>query len=87
MNQLLYFMLVNIWKILNNLFDDLIHGKQRRILSFTFKKTFLLFMIRTLTGYSLWRVIASLVPDMSKSFREAHYELARLTQVKFFSIY
>jgi len=41
------------------------------------------FMISTLTSYSLWRVIASLVPDMSKNFREAHYELARLTQVKF----
>ncbi len=40
-------------------------------------------MISTLTSYSLWRVIASLVPDMSKNFREAHYELARLTQVKF----
>jgi hypothetical protein len=40
-------------------------------------------MIRTLTSYSLWRVIASLVPDLSKTFREAHYELARLTQVTF----
>jgi hypothetical protein len=30
-------------------------------------------------------VIASLVPDLSKSFREAHYELARLTQVKFYN--
>ena len=37
----------------------------------------------TLTGYSLWRMIASLVPDLGKTFREAHYELARLTQVRF----
>lgn len=37
---------------------------------------------RTLTGYSLWRMIASLVPDLGKTFREAHYELARLTQVR-----
>lgn len=35
-----------------------------------------------MTSYCLWRVIASLVPDMSKIFREAHYELARLTQVE-----
>ena len=35
-----------------------------------------------MTSYCLWRVIASLVPDMSKVFREAHYELARLTQVR-----
>ena len=35
-----------------------------------------------MTGYALWRVIASLVPDLSKPFREAHYELARLTQVE-----
>ncbi len=84
MNQLLYFMLVNIWKILNDLFDDLIHGKQNEFFFYRKKKTFLIFMIRTLTGYGLWRVIASLVPDMSKNFREAHYELARLTQVKIF---
>lgn len=38
------------------------------------------FDTRTMTSYCLWRVIASLVPDMSKIFREAHYELARLTQ-------
>ena len=38
-------------------------------------------MIRAMTSYCLWRVIASLVPDLSKTFREAHYELARLTQV------
>lgn len=35
-----------------------------------------------MTGYCLWRAIASLVPDLSKNFREAHYELARLTQVR-----
>ena len=28
-------------------------------------------------------MIASLVPDLGKSFREAHYELARMTQVRF----
>ncbi|CAF0755640.1 unnamed protein product [Rotaria sordida] len=38
------------------------------------------FDTRALTSYCLWRVIASLVPDLSKSFREAHYELVRLTQ-------
>jgi hypothetical protein len=37
---------------------------------------------RTMTSYCVWRVIASLVPDLSKNFREAHYELARLTQVE-----
>ena len=35
-----------------------------------------------MAGYCLWRAIASLVPDLSKNFREAHYELARLTQVR-----
>ncbi|CAF0963262.1 unnamed protein product, partial [Didymodactylos carnosus] len=39
-----------------------------------------LFDIRTFTNYGLWRVIANLVPDMSKNFREYHHELARLTQ-------
>ncbi|CAF0910418.1 unnamed protein product [Adineta steineri] len=38
------------------------------------------FDTRTMTSYCLWRFIASLVPDLSKTFREAHYELARLTQ-------
>lgn len=28
-------------------------------------------------------MVASLVPDLGKTFREAHYELARLTQVRF----
>ncbi|CAF4845836.1 unnamed protein product, partial [Rotaria magnacalcarata] len=35
---------------------------------------------RTIMSYCLWRVIASLVPDMSKNFREAHLELVRYTQ-------
>ena len=37
--------------------------------------------LRILTAYSLWRVIANLVPDLTKDFREAHHELARQTQV------
>jgi len=50
---------------------------------FFFHKKNIPFTISTMTSYCLWRVIASLAPDLSKNFREAHQELARLTQVNF----
>lgn len=74
-------MLVNTLKILNGLFGNMIHGNTIHTIEYILRLKFY-HLNSTITSYCLWRAIASLVPDMSKTFREVHLELIRYTQVE-----